>query len=224
MVERRPQMRIVDLGCGTGELTREMHHALEAAETLGVDSSPSMLLESRSLGEDKLRFEQGDIESFAASHPFDLIFSNAALHWVADHETVITRLAGFLSPHGQLAIQMPANDDHPSHAIAAEVAMEMGEPSRPDHLLPPEQYASLLHALGFRRQNVRLQVYGHQLDSASAVVEWVRGALLTDYEARLGTRFPKFLEEYTRRVIAKLETGTPYFYTYKRILIWGSLM
>lgn len=221
LIEHRPRMQIVDLGCGTGELTRELHEHLSAEETLGIDSSETMLLRSGSGGE-VMRFEKGDIEAFVTDRPYDLVFSNAALHWVPDHERLFTRFASFLTPRGQFAIQMPANNDHPSHATAAEVAREMQVEPRADHVLPPEQYASLFHRLGFKRQHVRLQVYGHELPSAADVVEWNRGALLTDYEQRLGSRFPQFLETYTERLMQRLSTTTPFFYTYKRILLWAS--
>ena len=222
LVEHRPRMRIVDLGCGTGELTRALHEQLGAEETLGIDSSETMLLKSGHFGGEMLRFQHGTVEAFVTDQPYDLIFSNAALHWVAGHESLFRRLTGFVSHDGQLAVQMPANDDHPSHAIAAELAKEFGVEPRADFVLPPQRYASLLHDLGYKRQQVRLQVYGHELPSSRDVVEWVRGALLTDYERRLGERFPEFLERYTERVVEALGGARPFFYTYKRVLIWGS--
>lgn len=222
LVEHRPRMRVADLGCGTGELTRELHEHLAAEETLGIDNSQTMLLKSGAFGNDMLRFEEGDIEAYVADRPFDLVFSNAALHWVPAHEALITRLVSFLSPRGQIAIQMPANDDHPSHKVAAEVAASFGVAARADHMLPVERYASLLHRTGFKRQHVRMEVYGHQLDSSASVVEWVRGSLLTDYESRLGDRFVDFLDAYTTALTKQLGDVTPYFYTYKRILMWGT--
>ena len=222
LIERRPRMRVVDLGCGTGELTRQLHDHLSAEETVGIDNSETMLLKSNAFESEMLRFEKGDIEAYVTDRPYHLIFSNAALHWIPDHERLFTRLASFLSPHGQIAIQMPANDDHPSHALAAVVAKEMGAEARRDHVLAPERYASLLHRLGFKRQQVRLHVYGHELRSASDVVEWNRGALLTDYEKKLGDRFSDFLATYTQRLVHALGDVTPLFYTYKRILIWAS--
>ena len=222
LIEPRPKMHILDLGCGTGELTQEMHSTLAAEETLGIDNSETMLLKTGALGSEVLRFQQGNIEAFVADRPFDLVFSNAALHWVPEHETLFTRLASFLTPRGQIAIQMPANDDHPSHAIAADVAVELGIEPRRDFVLSPDRYAALLYRLGFKRQHVRLQVYGHELPSSHDVVEWNRGALLTDYEQRLAGRFPLFLDKYKRRVVEKLGPVTPFFYTYKRILMWGS--
>ena len=218
LIDHRPRMRIADLGCGTGELTRALHDHLKAEETLGIDSSETMLLKSAHFGTEVLRFEKDTIESFVADRPFDLIFSNAALQWVGDHPKLFHRLTSFLQRDGQLAVQMPANDDHPSHAIAAELAREMRIEPRPEHVLPPESYAELLHHLGFRRQHVRLQVYGHVLPSSADVFEWVRGTLLTYYQSR----DPQFAERYRERLLRHIGERRPYFYTYKRLLIWGS--
>lgn len=224
LVQRHPRMRVADLGCGTGELTRELHDTLAADETLGIDSSDTMLLKAGSFGGEMLRFEQGDIEAFVTDKPFDLIFSNAALQWVPDHERLFTRLTSFLSSTGQLAVQMPDNDDHPSHTIAARVAADFGLEPRPNRVLPAERYAELLYRLGFERQQVRLQVYGHVLPSTDDVVEWVRGALLTHYEALLpAERYAEFLTAYREQLHAALGDVRPYFYTYKRVLLWGAM-
>lgn len=222
MVEHRPKMRVVDLGCGTGELTRKLHEHLCADETMGIDSSETMLLKSGAFGGNMLHFQQGTIEAFVADKPFDLAFSNAAFHWVNDHPSLFRKLTSFLAADGQIAVQMPSNDDHPSHVIAAEVAREFGAEPRADFVLPVERYATLLYDLGFKRQHVRLQVYGHVLESTRDVVDWVRGALLTDYERRLGNEFPRFLERYTERLIGTLGDQRPFFYTYKRLLMWGT--
>lgn len=223
LVERRPRMHVVDLGCGPGELTRELHDALDAASTIGVDSSASMLEKAQPLASGSLHFMQSTIEEFHPARPLDLIFSNAALHWVPDHEQLFTRLTSFLGERGQLAVQVPANDSHASHRIAADLAREGGIAPRPDHLLGVEQSAELLHRLGFAGPHARLQVYGHLLPSAGDVVEWVRGALLTHYEELLGSDYPAFLAEYRSRMRAALGDARPYFYTYKRILLHATL-
>ena len=124
LVEPRPGMRVVDLGCGTGELTRELHRRLAARETIGIDNSPAMLAKSAAFAGDGLRFEQGDIGEFTSEGDFDLVFSNAALHWVPNHEALLPRLTSALTETGQLAVQVPANDDHLSHTTAVEVARE----------------------------------------------------------------------------------------------------
>lgn len=223
LVEARDRMRVLDLGCGTGELTRHLHDHLHAEETLGIDNSETMLLKSSAFGSELLRFEKGDIEALVTDRPYDLVFSNAALQWVANHDSLFARLASFLAARGQLAVQMPSNDDHPSHTAAAEVGSRFGLEPRKANVLPVERYAELLHDLGFRRQHVRMQVYGHLLHSARDVVEWVKGTLLTDYERRLTIEeYGRFIEEYTSKLLSIVGDVHPYFYTYKRILIWGS--
>lgn len=205
-----PRMRIADLGCGTGELTRALHEKLGARETIGIDNSASMLAKAPSAS--GLQFRNQSIESFHEGG-FDLIFSNAALHWLPDHEALFARLA----PLGkQIAVQMPANDDHASHVVAAEVARDLGMTPKPTHVLPPERYARLLHDLGFRKQHVRLQIYGHVLPSSEDVIEWVKGTLLTFYE-----REPRFMDRYREKLLGRIGMHRPYFYTYKRVLLFG---
>lgn len=215
LIEPRPQMRIADLGCGTGELTRALHEKLGARETIGVDNSESMLAKAPSVP--GLKFRNATIESFDEKG-FDLIFSNAALHWIADHESLFRRLTTLLDRGGQLAVQMPANDDHPSHAVAADVARELDMQPKPVHVLAPERYAQLLFDLGYRRQHVRMQIYGHVLSSSEDVIEWVKGTLLTYYEGE-----PRFIERYRARLLERIGKQSPYFYTYKRLLICASL-
>jgi trans-aconitate 2-methyltransferase len=230
LIGRRPAGRVVDLGCGTGVLTAALHHELAATETLGVDSSDAMLDRARALEVKGLTFAAGDISRWQPDTRFDVVFSNAALQWVDDHPTLLARLAAMLVPGGELAVQVPANFDHVSHALAAEIAREepflgaMQGYSRTFSVLRPEEYATLLHDLGFVTQSVRLQVYGHVLESPDAVVEWVRGTLLTDYQSRLPeAMYDDFVARYRARLNAALGDQRPYFYPFKRILLWGRL-
>jgi trans-aconitate 2-methyltransferase len=230
LITRRPAGRVVDLGCGTGLLTAALHRELAAVETLGVDSSDAMLDRARALDVEGLAFARGDISDWQPDAPFDVVFSNAALQWVGDHPALFARLQAMLVPGGELAVQVPANFDHVSHTLATEIAREqpfadaMRGYLRTFAVLPPEQYAVLLHELGFVRQSVRLQVYGHVLESADAVVEWVRGTLLTDYESRMPeAMYTEFVARYRERLNAALGDQRPYFYAFKRILLWGRL-
>jgi len=228
LVRPKPGMRVVDLGCGTGELTRELHRQLGARETLGIDSSDAMLEKSRGPAAEGVRFEKRDIAAFSAPGAYDLVFSNAALHWVPDHEALLARLTAALAADGQIAIQVPVNSDHPSHVVAASVAGEtpfreaLGGFVVRSPVLPPEAYASLLHRLGYVDQHVRLQVYGHRLAAAEDVVEWVKGTLLTDYERHLTPElFSLFVGRYRARLLSQIGDARPYFFTFKRLLFWG---
>jgi trans-aconitate 2-methyltransferase len=144
LVEPVPDGTVVDLGCGSGELTADLHLATRAERTVGVDSSPSMLAEAVPLAEEVpgLSFVQGHIADFArvegpgvgrgpapeAPRPTDLpevadlIFANASLHWVDDHRGLLSGLRRRLAPGGQLAFQVPDNWAHPSHRVADRVA------------------------------------------------------------------------------------------------------
>ena len=89
-------------------------------------------------------------------------------------------------------------------------------------MLAPEAYATLLDALGFRSQHVRLQVYGHRLASRDEVVEWVRGTLLVDYERRLSDELrAAYLTRYRARLESEIPDARPYFYPFKRIHVWA---
>ena len=232
LVQPRPGMRVVDLGCGTGTLTRAMHEQLGARETVGIDRSASMLAGTKEAAPPPgLRFEVGTIETFVAhSSPpgWDLIFSNAALHWVDGHERLIEQLAAALAPRGQLAFQVPAQHDMPTHRLAEELAVSepfasaFGGWRRSQPVLTPDAYARLLYRYGFPAPNVRLIVYPHVLASREDVVEWVKGTMLTDYQRQLPAEvFEQFVAEYQRRLLAQLDDSRPFFYPYKRILCWG---
>ena len=89
-------------------------------------------------------------------------------------------------------------------------------------VLKPEEYAVVLDELGAVEQHVRLQVYGHRLPSTAAVVEWVKGTLLTFYQSRMPAGlYEQFFERYRERLFGVLEEVEPYFYPFKRILFWA---
>lgn len=232
MVEPAPSGSAVDLGCGSGELTALLADHTQTT-TLGVDSSAAMLEQAARHTRAGLSFLQSDLREPPPGGPFDVIFSNAALQWVPDHADVLTLWRSWLKPGGQLAVQVPANVDHPSHRVSAALAQEepwaseMADGPPPDpvlSVLPPEVYAGLLHQLGFVEQQVRLQVYPHVLDSSADVVEWVKGTSLTRFARALPPdRYEAFVAEYRDRLLGEIGDRSPYFYGFKRILMWGRL-
>jgi trans-aconitate 2-methyltransferase len=227
-----PGGRVVDLGCGTGNLTAELHQRMEAAETVGVDSSDAMLERAQKNhgGVAGLTFAPGNIETWLGQG-LDLVFANASFQWVDDHLNLLARMRTALGPGGQLAFQVPSNYRHPSHLLARQVANEAPfidalEEDPPDDrgrfVLSPEIYADLLYELGARRQVVRMEVYGHELSSTADVVEWVMGTLLTPYRTRLSPElFSAFIERYQERLLEELGDREPYFYGFRRILCWA---
>ncbi|MDF5732493.1 MAG: methyltransferase domain-containing protein [Rhizonema sp. PD38] len=228
LVRRQEDLRVLDLGCGSGKLTQYLHHKLVARETVGLDASENMLYKARQLEGNGLRFEFGQIEDDPVPGKFDLVFSNAALQWVNGHEALFEKLRAKLLPNGQLALQVPAMDSEPVHIIAVETAQEfskeLGGYVRRLEVLKPEDYARLLYKLGFVAQEVKLQIYGHLLPSREAVIEWYRGTLLTTYEQRLDLEtYERFVSRYREKLMKYLDDERPFFFPYKRILIWGRL-
>jgi trans-aconitate 2-methyltransferase len=220
--------RVVDLGCGDGRLTVALHHDLQASSTIGIDLSEAMLARAAPRAGGAVGFSAGDVASWRGAD-FDIVFSNAALQWVPDHPAVLARWRAGLAEGGQLAVQLPANADHRSHAVLRELAAERFGTAAPTdpvaaNVLPPEAYAQLLDDLGFERQHVRLQVYAHHFASAADVVEWMRGSSITRFTAILEpAELTAFVDEYRRRLLRALGDARPYLYAFKRILMWGRL-
>jgi len=219
-----PGGTLIDLGCGTGELTALFGERLEARLALGIDQNPEMLERAEEFASEKVRFSQGDIGQFTADAPVDLITANASLQWLPDHPRLFSRLSEALKEGGQIAVQMPMNFDFPTHTLAAELAASPKYGIRPmePNLLSPEEYSQLLYSLGFKEQTVRMNVYPHLLASTTEAVEWVKGSLLTYYQKQLAEeRFKEFLKEYGERLLKTLGDQSPFFYPVKRLLILG---
>ena len=200
----------VDLGCGPGNSTELVARRFPDAELLGIDNSEAMLAAARTRLP-AARFEAGDIARWtpAADAPPDLIYANAALQWVPDHEALIPRLFAALAPGGVLAIQMPDNRAEPTHRLMREVAAEpawreaIGDADRlRTELLPLAGYYDLL-SRDAAAVDVWHTIYQHPLASPEAIVEWVRATGLKPFIDRLTPALrTSYLAEYERRVDA----------------------
>jgi trans-aconitate 2-methyltransferase len=228
MVRPQAGMRVLDLGSGPGDLTKHFHEKLGARETIGIDASENMLAQAKPREGNGLRFVKGKIEELPVGGEFDLIFSNAALQWVENHERLFGEIAKKLAPGGQFAMQVPYNEESQFHAAARDVAGEFSGPLggyvRHLEALAPDAYARLLFRLGFAEQEVVLRVYPHVLPSLGAVVEWYRGTLLTTYESRLDAEtFARFVARYQEVLRERFEDVRPFFFPFPRILLWAKL-
>lgn len=235
LIEHDAIRRAVDLGCGPGELTALTAAQLGVEEMVGVDNSKAMLDGTVEHTSDRVRFEFGDIGEWSSDGDRDLVLAAASLQWVPDHAEVIGRWTAALRAGGQLAIQVPANAEMPSHVVARQVAerepyLSLFGPDGPPidpvqaYVLRPEEYAQLLYDLGFERQHVRLQVYPHVLPSTRHVVEWVRGTTLTRFEKRLTPdAFNAFLADYETELLRVFGDHEPHFFPFRRILMWARL-
>jgi trans-aconitate 2-methyltransferase len=110
---------IYDLGCGAGNVTRILAERWPGATIIGIDSSRQMLEEAAATPS-RIEWQQESIAHWMPQTPVDLIFSNAALHWLPDHGSLFPRLMHALAPRGVLAVQMPRSFGAPSHRLIAD--------------------------------------------------------------------------------------------------------
>lgn len=221
LVDIRPHLKVADLGCGTGELTRQLADALPNSDVTGVDSSAQMLEKAASYADANLHFEQGDQAQLTGQ--WDLIFSNAALQWSEHHTELIPYLYERLLPGGQIAVQVPSNHNHISHQLYRETASE--EPfktilngfQRYAPVLSIDEYARLFFQCGAEDIIVFERIYAHVLEDSDAVVEWISGTALVPYFERLGTYKEQFVETLRAKMRAALPE-TPVFYPFRRTL------
>ena len=195
---------MIDLGCGPGNSTELLAERWPDAAARGLDSSADMIAAAR-VRLPGAQFEQGDIASWSDSG-FDVILSNAALHWLHDHVHLFPRLVAALAPGGSLAVQMPDNLDQPSHVLMREIAADAMWPGLAEaadargEVLTPAAYYALLKP-HCARVDVWRTTYHHVLDGPRAVVEWFKGSALRPYLARLdGAGQTAFLDRYTEAV------------------------
>jgi trans-aconitate 2-methyltransferase len=226
LVAVRDGLRVVDLGCGTGELTSRLADALPQSDVLGIDSSPQMLESAAERARPGLRFARQVIEEVEGE--WDLVFSNAALQWVEDHRSLVPRLFGMLRPGGQIVVQVPSNSDHPTHAIRDEVAAEepfrdaAGGWTRMWPVLSIEEYAELLFALGGQDITVFEKVYPHVLEDADALTDWMSGTALVPYMERLPKELhEQFMARFRERLRERFPSA-PVFYGFRRTIFAAS--
>jgi trans-aconitate 2-methyltransferase len=222
LIDSRRGMRVVDLGCGTGELTASLAHKLLGSDVTGIDSSAEMLAQARPLTRRRLRFEQQAIEDVQGE--WDLVFSHAALQWVDGHETLIPRVLSLVAPGGQLAIQVPSNHNHDSHVLIRETAWE--EPfraaldgwTRTAPVLPIDVYAEILYTHGAIGVTAFEKIYPHVLADSDAIADWVKGTALVPYIERLPAdlRNP-FMTRYRQKLRSRWPES-PVFYPFRRTL------
>ena len=203
-----------DLGCGPGKLTVTLIERWPGATVWGIDNSPQMLAEAKSLPpQTNLHFVDSDIAEWQPDKPLDRIVSNAALHWVLKHENVLKRLVGSLTPGGVLAVQMPNNYAEAAHQMLSESIQQEPWQSALTGLEErffihaPRWYAEALQDLGCAVQ-VWETIYHQILSGENAVLEWMKGTALRPILGRLDEdQQLAFLKEYGQQLSAAYPAG-----------------
>jgi trans-aconitate 2-methyltransferase len=191
---------VVDLGCGSGELTTALADRWPEALVRGIDSSAEMI--ERAPADGAVEFSVGTAEEFSADG-VDVLVSNAALQWVPTHRGLVVEWARQLNAGGWLAFQVPANFDAPSHVLMRELAESGQWRDRLGGVLrgtvstaPPVEYLELLSDAGLDVDAWQTE-YVHVLEGEDPVLEWVRGTGLRPALAALSEQdAARFSAEY----------------------------
>jgi trans-aconitate 2-methyltransferase len=199
-VAAKDPRRVVDLGCGPGNLTGQLARRWPDAVIEAIDSSPEMVDAARRRGVDA---SVGDVRTWAPQPDTDVVLSNAAMHWLPEHRELLVRWAGQLAAGSWLAVQMPGNFESPSHAAARLVASRepfanklRDIPFQVGNVVDePTQYADLLIDAGCT-VDAWETTYIHQLTGEHPVLDWISGTALTPVRERLNEQdYQHFCDE-----------------------------
>lgn len=226
LVIKKPALKVLDLGCGDGEFTNILSDYLNNADLTGIDSSENMLQKAFRFEKPGLHFSLNSIEEqLALENKWDLVFSNAALHWVKDHPGLFKLLKNRINPGGQLVIQMPCQNQNMSNRLMKEVAEQ--EPFQKyfsaselhSPVLDAETYAELLYELGANNIHIFEKIYLMTFPDVSSVYEFTAATALLSYAEKLPKEiFSLFVEKYQELLQAAFPK-LPALYPFRRILI-----
>jgi trans-aconitate 2-methyltransferase len=176
---------VYDLGCGAGNVTALLRRRWPQARVIGIDSSEAMLEKARqSLPEGE--FRQADLATWQPEAAADVIFTNAALHWLPDHDALFPRLFGGLGADGVLAVQMPRNFAAPSHRHIHDTIMDgpwrerLAPLWRDAPVQPPAHYHRLLAPQATVLDIFEVE-YLQRLTGVDPVKEWTKGTWLKPF-------------------------------------------
>ena len=196
---------VFDLGCGTGTVTGILKDRWPNANVTGVDSSASMLERTVDV-ETRVNWQHADLNDWQPEHPTDIVYSNAALHWLDDHETLFPRLMKAVKPGGVLAVQMPENFSAPSHTSIADTVREgdwherLAPYQREQPVSEPSFYYDLLSPLS-SSIDMWETTYMHILEGDDPIVEWTKGTMLRPLLDHLSEKEAfSFLASYAKKV------------------------
>jgi trans-aconitate 2-methyltransferase len=198
--------RVIDLGCGPGNSTALLRKRWPDAHLEGLDSSAEMIGQAQASGVGA-EWSVADIAIWKPTASYDVIFSNATLHWIGEQSSLLPRLFQAVCPGGTFAFQVPLNFEMPSHALIHAIANDGPwaprlRDVRNTNLLKAAQCFAILEPYA-AVLDIWDTEYLHVLDGRDAVYRWISGTGLRPYvQALEGAERDAFVEEYKRRLDA----------------------
>lgn len=206
----RGHERILDVGCGDGKITARLAAAVPQGAVTGVDSSADMIAHARAHhAKANLEFLVMDARRLElAAGAFDLVFSNAALHWVDDHRAFLRSVARVLRPGGRLAVSCGGKGNAQEVFVALRAVLRRAawrghfrRLERPYFFFAPEQYHRWLPEAGFRADNVKLAAKEAAHPGAAGLAAWLRTTWLPYTQRVPEPRREEFVHAVTERYL-----------------------
>jgi trans-aconitate 2-methyltransferase len=223
----KPNSEVIDLGCGTGELTQKLSNMLTNANILGIDSSAEML--AKAPLQENIQFKLLSIrEQLDQEKKWDLIFSNAALQWVDNHNELFRKIISRLNSGGQLAVQMPQQTENILNKILLDLVQEepyvsyLNNWTRPSPVLTLDEYAKILFDCGGKDLVLYQKVYPLISTHHDSFFDFISGSALTVYQERLSeNEFQELSAEFKKR-INHFFPSLPSIYAFKRLIMYAT--
>jgi trans-aconitate 2-methyltransferase len=210
----RGDEHILDVGCGDGKVTAEIARAVPRGSVLGTDASAEMIAFARKTFPpdeiSNLRFQVCDARQISFKTKFNLAFSNAALHWVDDHEAILRGVAAVLKPGGRLVVSCGGKGNAHDVFLALRPEMRLKrwreffrKMPMPYFFYAPGDYEKWLPKFGFKIQHVRLAPKDATYASAGGLATWLRTTWLPFTQRVPENLREEFIAAVTQRYLAK---------------------
>ena len=212
---------IIDIGCGPGNSTAILKQQFSNANIIGVDASIEMIEKAKSTyPNDSFLLVKLPNDLHKLDTNYDLVFSNACLHWIANHEIIIPQLFSLLNKNGALAIQIPMNGNSPLYKLVKKMSMDSKwcidlNQLETNKTLEPNEYFDILSKLTDSFQ-IWETTYYHQMKSYDDLIHWIKGAMLRPYlnqmDAFKQEQFLNELKQQTSKVYNLQQNGDIIFH------------
>jgi trans-aconitate 2-methyltransferase len=205
----RGNERILDLGCGDGALTARMADLTPRGHVVGIDASPGMLREARKNSRPNLEFLLLDIRRMAFHRAFDVVYSNAALHWIKDHDDLLSRIARSLRPGGVARLSFGGDGNCPTFNRVVQAVMALPKYAVafkgfewPWYFPGVKDYEALARSKNFGEVRVWLENADRLFPDARTMTHWVDQPCLVPFVAQLNaSKAREFRSEVIRGMI-----------------------
>ena len=216
---------IIDIGCGPGNSTQVLFEKWPSADIIGLDHSPEMIIKAKSDYPNR-KWIHADAAHYDPQETYDIVFSNATLQWIQNHEKLIPRLFSFLKVNGALAIQVPANDESPLHKSLLAVSKNdkwfkfSGDCDRLLNYQSASYYYDILNGLS-SKIDLWETTYYHTLSNHQALIEWYKSTGMRPFLERLPD--DNYKQQFENEVLGgcresyKVQRDGKILYPFKRI-------